>query len=158
MSRHSAQIISSFSVSEYCTLNPSRRPSRQCGEGSFTRSGIHCSGCCWSVEDAPCREASGGKTAYPGECSASYVSDLSQWCGEGAGHVGCYAVACQVRANCRLLGTLVLAEHSADALHPITLNAVTAASTLGEVSVVVAGANVARVAEQVRPNFTARFQ
>ncbi|VDN35368.1 unnamed protein product [Gongylonema pulchrum] len=50
----------------------------------------------------------------------------------------------------RSAGTLVLAEHSVDTLNSITLNAVTAATKLGaEVSVVVAGANVAKVAEQV---------
>uniref|UniRef100_A0A8R1TND6 Electron transfer flavoprotein subunit alpha n=1 Tax=Onchocerca volvulus TaxID=6282 RepID=A0A8R1TND6_ONCVO len=49
----------------------------------------------------------------------------------------------------RLTGTLVLAEHTGGKLNPITLNAVSAASKLGEISVLVAGTNVTKIAEQV---------
>uniref|UniRef100_A0A8R1I6Z4 ETF domain-containing protein n=1 Tax=Caenorhabditis japonica TaxID=281687 RepID=A0A8R1I6Z4_CAEJA len=50
----------------------------------------------------------------------------------------------------RLNSTLVVAEHDDSKLAPITLNAITAANKLGnEVSVLVTGANAAKVAEQV---------
>ncbi|CAB01967.2 putative electron transfer flavoprotein subunit alpha, mitochondrial [Caenorhabditis elegans] len=50
----------------------------------------------------------------------------------------------------RLNSTLVVAEHDETKLAPITLNAITAASKLGnEVSVLVTGANATKVAEQV---------
>ncbi|OZC07116.1 electron transfer flavoprotein FAD-binding domain protein [Onchocerca flexuosa] len=49
----------------------------------------------------------------------------------------------------RFNGTLVLAEHTGDKLNPITLSAVSAASKLGEISVLVAGTNVTKIAEQV---------
>ncbi|XP_076863554.1 electron transfer flavoprotein subunit alpha, mitochondrial [Brachyhypopomus gauderio] len=50
----------------------------------------------------------------------------------------------------RFQSTLVVAEHSNEALTPVTLSAITAASRLGgEVSCLVAGTNCAKVAEQL---------
>ena len=43
----------------------------------------------------------------------------------------------------------MLAEHDDDNLNSVTLNAINAASKLGDVSVLVAGANAKKVAEQV---------
>lgn len=45
--------------------------------------------------------------------------------------------------------TLVIAEHNNEQLTPITLNAITAAKKLGEISCLVAGSQCAKVAEQV---------
>uniref|UniRef100_A0A915Q808 Electron transfer flavoprotein subunit alpha n=1 Tax=Setaria digitata TaxID=48799 RepID=A0A915Q808_9BILA len=49
----------------------------------------------------------------------------------------------------RFTGTLVLAEHNGVKLTPITLNAINAASKLGEISVLVAGVDIVKIAEQV---------
>ncbi|VDK75969.1 unnamed protein product [Litomosoides sigmodontis] len=49
----------------------------------------------------------------------------------------------------RFTSTLVLAEHTGDKLSPITLNAVNAASGLGEISVLVAGTDIMNIAEKV---------
>lgn len=43
----------------------------------------------------------------------------------------------------------MVAEHDDEKLNSITLNAISAASKLGDVSVLVAGANAKKVAEQV---------
>uniref|UniRef100_A0A158R538 Electron transfer flavoprotein subunit alpha n=1 Tax=Syphacia muris TaxID=451379 RepID=A0A158R538_9BILA len=49
---------------------------------------------------------------------------------------------------CRLVSTLVLAEHDEVSLNPITLNAVSAASKLGDITVLVGGKNVKKIAEE----------
>uniref|UniRef100_A0A915AI83 Electron transfer flavoprotein subunit alpha n=2 Tax=Parascaris univalens TaxID=6257 RepID=A0A915AI83_PARUN len=49
----------------------------------------------------------------------------------------------------RFASTLVVAEHDDEKLNSITLNAISAASKLGDVSVLVAGANAKKIAEQV---------
>lgn len=45
----------------------------------------------------------------------------------------------------RLESTLVVAEHNNDKLAPATLNAITAATKIGEVSVLIAGTKCAQV-------------
>lgn len=52
------------------------------------------------------------------------------------------------RSN-RFASTLVVAEHNDEKLNPVTLNAISAAAKLGDVSVLVAGANAKKVAEEV---------
>ncbi|KAK3096503.1 hypothetical protein FSP39_000795 [Pinctada imbricata] len=49
----------------------------------------------------------------------------------------------------RFNGTLVVAEHTNEKLVPITLNTITAASKLGEVTCLVAGSQCAKVAEEI---------
>ncbi|KAK2164833.1 hypothetical protein LSH36_58g10014 [Paralvinella palmiformis] len=49
----------------------------------------------------------------------------------------------------RFKSTLVIAEHNNEQLTPLTLNAITAAKKLGEVSCLVAGSQCAKVVEQV---------
>lgn len=58
------------------------------------------------------------------------------------------ATKCCSRSS-RFASSLVLAEHDDDKLNPITLNAISAASKLGDVSVLVAGTSARKVAEQV---------
>ncbi|VDK43656.1 unnamed protein product [Anisakis simplex] len=53
------------------------------------------------------------------------------------------------RSDIRFASTLVIAEHDDTKLNSITLNTITAASKLGDVSVLVAGANAKKIAEQV---------
>ncbi|CEF68060.1 Electron transfer flavoprotein subunit alpha, mitochondrial [Strongyloides ratti] len=55
-----------------------------------------------------------------------------------------------LKSGCRFNSTLVLAEHSDNCLSKITLNAITAANKLGsDISVLVAGSDVKKVAEEV---------
>lgn len=49
----------------------------------------------------------------------------------------------------RFQSTLVIAEHNNETLAPVTLNALTAAAKLGDVSCLVAGENCGKVAEQL---------
>lgn len=49
----------------------------------------------------------------------------------------------------RLQSTLVIAEHNNEKLTPITLNTITAAGKLGDVTCLVAGTNCSKVAEEV---------
>ncbi|VDD88642.1 unnamed protein product [Enterobius vermicularis] len=49
----------------------------------------------------------------------------------------------------RLASTLVLVEHDETNLHPVTLNAISAASKLGDVTVLVGGTNAKKIAETV---------
>ena len=59
-------------------------------------------------------------------------------------------LTCRGVSHARLASTLVLAEHSGGKLTPITLNAISAAQAVGgEVTALVAGGQVAEVAQQM---------
>jgi len=50
----------------------------------------------------------------------------------------------------RLQSTLVIAEHNNEVLTPVTLNTVTAASKIGDVTCLVAGSNCSKVRNTVK--------